>query len=143
GGTQSGNKITLGLGQTASCTITNNDIAPTLIVKKHVINDNGGTMTAANFTMSVTGASPNPSSFAGSETGTTVALKAGNYSVNESGPSGYAGSSSADCSGSIGLAETKTCTITNDDQQGTLTIIKHVINDNGGAAAAGDFTMHI
>ena len=30
-------------GGEATCTVTNNDIAPKLIVIKHVINDNGGT----------------------------------------------------------------------------------------------------
>ena len=32
-----------------------------------------------------------------------------------------------------------TCTITNDDKAATLTVIKHVVNDNGGTAVAGDF----
>ena len=32
--------------------------------------------------------------------------------------------------------ETKTCTVTNDDQAAKLTVIKHVINDNGGTAVA-------
>ena len=36
---------------------------------------------------------------------------------------------------------TKTCTITNDDNSPRLIVIKHVINDNGGTAVAGDFTM--
>ena len=35
--------ITLALGQHATCTITNNDISPTLTVVKTIINDNGGT----------------------------------------------------------------------------------------------------
>jgi len=48
----------IAVGQTKTCTITNNDIQPKLIVIKHVINDDGGTKTAANFTMNVTANSP-------------------------------------------------------------------------------------
>ena len=49
-------------------------------------------------------------------------------------PAGYAASYSADCTGTIAIGETKTCTVTNDDIAPTLTVIKHVINDNGGTA---------
>ena len=109
---------TIAAGQTKTCTITNDDIQPKLIVIKHVINDNPtpGTATAANFTMTVTGTSPSPASFPGAESpGTTVALNAGSYSVGETGPTGYTSSLSTDCSGSIAIGETKTCTVTNND----------------------------
>ena len=33
----------------------------------------------------------------------------------------------------------KTCTLTNDDQQATITVVKVVNNDNGGTAAPDDF----
>jgi hypothetical protein len=134
----------IAVGETKTCTVTNNDIKPKLIVIKHVINDNGGTATAADFTMSVTGSSPSPASFPGAEApGTTVGLNAGSYSVGESGPSGYSSSQSSDCSGSINIGETKTCTVTNDDVQPKLIVIKHVINDNGGTATASNFTMSV
>ncbi len=102
-------------GETKTCTLTNDDQPGTLVVKKHVINDDGGTKTASDFTMSVTGGSPSPASFAGSEAGTSVTLNAGSYSVGETGPSGYTGSNSSDCAGSIANGQMKTCTITNDD----------------------------
>src|SRR5207249_10009563 len=90
----------------------------TVVVIKHVVNNNGATATAANFTMTVTGSSPSPASFAGTESpGTTLTLNAGSYSVSETGPSGYVSSLSASCSGSIAVGETKTCTVTNDDVQ--------------------------
>ncbi|MCX7602680.1 MAG: hypothetical protein N2036_01250, partial [Bryobacteraceae bacterium] len=57
--------ITLANGDTATCTITNNDKPPRLIVIKNVTNDNGGTKTASNFTINVTGNSPSPASFPG------------------------------------------------------------------------------
>ncbi|OGT27859.1 MAG: hypothetical protein A2Z17_01365, partial [Gammaproteobacteria bacterium RBG_16_66_13] len=89
---------------------------PQLIVIKHVINDNGGTATAADFMLTVTGDSPFPASFPGAESpGTTVTLNAGAYSVDEASLFGYTKTLSADCSGSITVGETKTCTVTNDD----------------------------
>src|SRR5205823_3227383 len=116
-----------------------------LIVIKHVVNNNGGSKSASDFTMNVTGGHVAPSgSFAGAEApGTTVTLDAGNYSVAETGPSGYTESDSTDCSGSIANGVTKPCTITNDDQAGTLIVIKHVTNNNGGTKAASDFTMNV
>jgi len=105
-------------GETKTCTVTDDDIQPKLIVINHVINNNGGTATAANFTMTVTGSNPSPASFAGTESpGTTLTLNAGSYSVSETGPSGYVSSLSASCSGSIAVGETRTCTVTNDDVQ--------------------------
>ncbi len=134
----------IALGQVKTCTIINNDIAPHLIVIKHVINDNGGTAVASNFTMSVTGSSPSPASFPGAESpGTDVTIHAGSYSVSESGPSGYGAGYSDDCAGTISVGETRTCTVTNNDFAAQLIVIKHVINDNGGTAAAADFTMQV
>ena len=125
GGTQSGSNITVGIGGEATCTITNNDIPPKLIVIKHVISDNGGTKSASDFTMSVTGSSPSPASFQGAESpGTTVAINAGNFSVGESSVYGYTQTSAVGCSGTIAVGETKTCTITNDDQPGKIIVIK-------------------
>ena len=57
---------------------------------KHVINDNGGTAAAANFTLTVTGTNATPGNFPGAEApGTEVTLNAGTYNVTETGPSGY------------------------------------------------------
>src|SRR5438552_5332140 len=85
-----------------------------------------------------------PASFAGEEAGTVVAIGAGAYSVAEAaGPSGYAGTRSLDCSGTIAAGEAKTCTITNDDRPAHLTVIKHVVNDDGGTNSAGDFTLAV
>ncbi len=105
------------IGGAATCTITNNDVsnAATLVVIKHVINDTGGTRDASEFTMNVTGTNVSDSSFPGSETGVTVTLTAGAYSVDEIAIAGYAKTLSADCSGTIAAGETKTCTVTNND----------------------------
>ena len=136
--------INLAYGDTDTCTITNNDIAPRLTVIKHVVNDNGGNLDASDFNMTVTGTDVSSASFAGVESpGTTVTLDAGVYSVGETEIAGYTASYSTDCSGSIVIGESKTCTITNDDQPGTLTINKVVVNDDGGSLAADDFSFQV
>ena len=95
----------------------NRQIAPItgLTVIKNIINDDTGTAVTSDFTISVTGTNVSPSSFLGDLSGTTVTLDEGSYTVTEIGPNGYIGTYSADCSGTINLGETKTCTITNDD----------------------------
>src|SRR5207249_3170353 len=113
-------------------------------VIKHVVNSFGGTATAADFTMSVTGNSPAPASFAGHESpGTAVSLGAGSYSVAETGRRGDGSGFSTDCTGSIAVGQTKTCTVTNSDIRPQLIVIKHVVNSFGGTATAADFTMSV
>ena len=83
--------ITLGLGQNAICTITNDDIAPSLKLVKTIINNNGGTIT-------------NPNSFGLQIDGVTVlnnvanVVSAGIHSVSELGLPGYVpGTWGGDC----------------------------------------------
>ncbi|MDD5569078.1 MAG: ice-binding family protein [Candidatus Pacebacteria bacterium] len=94
-------------------------IAPaTLHVVKTVINDNGGTAAAADFTLNVAGTNVSNPSFAGSA-GVDITLAAGFYAVTEPiVPAGYSQSVSGDCSGIIASGDTKICTITNNDVQG-------------------------
>ncbi len=135
--------ISLTAGDVKACTITNTDSAPQLTVIKHVINNNGGTLTASNFTMNVTATNSSSSSFAGDESGTVITLDAGSYSVDETSVSGYAKTLGADCSGSIAVGQSKTCTITNDDVAPSLTLTKIVINDNGGTRIVSNFSLFI
>jgi hypothetical protein len=115
--------------------------AARLNVIKHVINDNGGTATAADFTLDSAGLEDSPDNFPGAESpGTTVTLDPGGYNVSESGPSGYTPNFSADCSGTIAAGQTKTCTVTNDDRAAHLIIIKNVVNDNVGIKTASAFS---
>jgi RHS repeat-associated protein len=91
----------------------------TLTVVKNVVNDNGGSAVPANWTMNVAG--PTPLSFPGASAGTTNTVQPGTYTVTESGgPAGYSLSYSGDCApnGQVTIAagETKTCTLTNNDQ---------------------------
>lgn len=148
GAAGSGTTVNLVAGQSYVCTITNDDIAPELTVIKTVVNDHGGLAVASDFTMTVNGTDVVSSPFPGAAgpTGTTVTLDAGQYSVQESMGSfagQYASSFSADCSGTIGIGETATCTVTNDDIAPQLTVIKVVTNDDNGTAVASEFTINI
>ena len=61
GGTQGdATHITVGLAGEATCTTTtNDDIAPKLHLRKVVVNDNGGTKTVADFTLTADGTAAN------------------------------------------------------------------------------------
>src|SRR5262249_51851870 len=90
---------------------------PTLTVVKHVVNDNGGTKTAADFTLTINGVTADGgNTFAGSEGGVTkTLLTLGSYSVSEGTVDGYAQSLSTGCSGTISAGQHVTCVVTNDD----------------------------
>jgi ribosome maturation factor RimP len=137
---------TIALGQTKTCTVTNDDNAASLTIIKHVINDNGGTAVASAFTNTIGGVTAvGGQAVTGAESpGVTKSLSTvGAYTVTEGAHVGYAVSYSADCNGTIALGESKTCTVTNNDIAAHLIVIKHVINDNGGTAVASAFTNTI
>jgi hypothetical protein len=113
----SGCSGTISAGQTKTCTITNDDKPGHLVVIKHVVNVNGGKAKASQFSMKINGIvvqGANP--FPGAESpGTNKTVNAGSYTVTETGPSGYILVPSADCSGTIQVGQTKTCTMLNHD----------------------------
>jgi len=90
-----------------------NLVQGTLVVTEKVVNEGGGNKKPSDFTITVHGNNPSPSSFPGSSSGTAVKLEMGMYSVTETGPSGYNSTLSGDCSGGMMSVETKNCTITN------------------------------
>ncbi|MFL6350217.1 MAG: hypothetical protein ACJ72X_18240, partial [Nitrososphaeraceae archaeon] len=106
----------------------------TLAVTKKVINEGGGNKNPSDFTITVNGNNPSPSSFAGSSSGTTVNLKAGSYSVIETGPPGYTADYSDGCIGSMKAGAMNKCTITNmfqpPDESAQLIVIKNIIDNN-------------
>jgi Prealbumin-like fold domain len=136
GGTQSGANITVGLGGEATCTITNNDVAPKLHLRKVVTNDNGGTATVANFTLTADGTGTNDL------TGTSpvdsgAGFQADTFALSESNVYGYSASAWVCVGGSqsganitVGIGGEATCTITNDDQPGTI-IVQKIIKPTG------------
>lgn len=118
----------------------------TLHVVKHVINDNGGTASAANWNLAVTSSNSGTGvgNASGTESGTTYTLQTGKqYSVAESGgPSGYTGSLSSDCNIASAVAGTiYNCTITNDDIAPILHLRKVIDNTGGGAALNTAWTI--
>ncbi len=141
GGILDGNKLTLGLDEDVTCTVTNDDIAPKLTLVKKVITDNGGNEEVSDFSLFID-STPAVS-------GVTYTLAANKkYVASELPVKGYVASVwGGDCSedGSITLlpGDNKTCTITNDDIAPKLTLIKTVINDNGGKAVADDFDLTV
>ena len=148
--------ITLTVGDELTCSITNDDIAPNLTLHKNVINNNGGTATVGEWTLTADGSLNIPTNLSGNDgVASGVNFLADTYALSESGgPSGYTASDYS-CvingglnpvdgnSVTLGIGDTAVCTITNNDQPGTLTVNKVLPNDNGGTATADDFTFAI
>ena len=148
-GTQVGNVITLGVGESASCTIVNNDSPPSLTLIKSVINDNGGTAVPGDWTLTATG----PTGFSGtSGVSSDASFSVGSYDLSESALAGYSQAGDWSCVGgtqndgdtiTIGLDEDVTCTVTNNDIPPSLTLIKVVDNGDGdvGTSVATDWIL--
>src|ERR671911_2771777 len=128
---------TIDPGQTKTCTITNTYNSPVLIgtlkVVKQVVNAGGGSNGPSDFTITVNGNDPQPTSFPGGSAGVNVNLKKGSYSVTEVGPSDYNVDYSSACLGKMNPGNEITCTITNvyqpEDQSAQLIVIKDVVNN--------------
>jgi hypothetical protein len=139
--------VTLGAGESKTCTLTNNDIPARLKLVKIVDADDGGGAGPGDFTLSATGTS-------GSFSSTTDTPIFHNvtpgvvYTLSETGPAGYSGGSwncvGATVNGStitVPLGTDVTCTISNTDNAPTLTLVKSVVKDDGGTAVADDWTL--
>ncbi|MFH1181798.1 MAG: hypothetical protein V1702_02475 [Candidatus Woesearchaeota archaeon] len=129
-------------GETKTCTITNDDIAPKLTVTKIVVNDDGGSKVVADFPLFVDDTSVT--------SGEENEFDAGTHTVSETQQTGYTAEFSGDCNENgeveLALGDDKECIITNDDQippATQITVIKHVVNDDGGSLEADDFMMHV
>ncbi|MDX1520666.1 MAG: hypothetical protein R3264_03485 [Anaerolineae bacterium] len=135
-----------------TCTINNDDIAPTLKLVKIVDNgaNPGGTAIADDWTLSAAAGAPNDgrnfSSLGGSGTFVTVFANAG-YDLSESGPAGYQVKSDWSCDGgtqvdstiTLGLDEDVTCTIEN-EALGMVTLLK-LTNGVENQAMEWNFTL--
>ena len=86
----------------------------------------------------------------GSAAVTNASVTAGLYTLSESGgPAGYTAGAWTCTAGiltgtvlALGPGANATCTIDNDDQPATLTLLKTVTNDSGGTAAADRLDAH-
>ncbi len=124
-------------GQNATCTVTNNDRPGTLIVKKVLTADDGSEAEVTDFSFRVNGGSPISFEADGQN---EIQVNAGTYSVVETDADGFT-TGYANCSGlQIPNGGSATCTISNDDQPGTL-IVNKVIK--GGDADFDDFSFRV
>ena len=143
--------INVGKGVSTTCTVTNATAKLTLI--KQVVNDSGGTLSASSWTLGFTpsGGATTTSGPGAESPGTSYWVNPGTaYTVSESGPNTYA--ASVNCgAGNVNGTSTQvtpaantevTCTFTNNDKPGHLTLIKIV--DNGDTQSGydeSDFTL--
>jgi hypothetical protein len=127
----------------------------TLLLKKHVINDDGGFLMASNFTLHVkTVGNPEMdimgSPTTGSEGGIAFLVSPGTYKVSEDvPPSDYVlqPGFGPDCDGTgmvtIAAGETKTCIITNDDIAMPQLVVQKWVVNHGGMAMISDFNLFV
>ena len=148
--TMTGPNITFQSGDKAVCIFTNTYIPATLTLAKNVLNSSIGNKTASDFVLSAAGPTPitGPS---GSPAVTNAKVDLGTYTLSEQQLPGYTmsgayvcninGSTSQGNSITLNSGDNAICTITNIDQGAELTLLKTVINDDGGTAAAADFVL--
>jgi uncharacterized repeat protein (TIGR01451 family) len=132
--------ITVGLGQTYTCSVTNRDQPAKLTLEKTVVNNHGGTKTKADFTPRIGGSKKSWD--------TTYDLSAGDHTISEDDVAGYSsgdwgGACLADGSLKLAMGQTAKCTITNFDVAPGLTVLKSVQNNHGGDAKPEDFQLYI
>jgi hypothetical protein len=130
--------INLKEGENVTCTFGNRQQAARLTLHKTVVNDNGGSATASSFQAKISG---NNVPWDVAQT-----LLPGSYTASEVELAGYTASDwGGDCAadGSVTLSDgdNKTCSITNDDQQAYITVVKVVNNNYGGTALPDDFDL--
>ena len=103
-------------------------------------NGNGGTKVASDFSGTITGVTAvGGNSWTGAEAPGVdkILTSVGSYGVTETADPGDDTTYLADCTGTIAVGETKTCTVTNNDKAAHLIIIKFV---DGGTKVASDFS---
>jgi uncharacterized repeat protein (TIGR01451 family) len=119
-----GDTVSVGLGEDITCTITNDDQPATLIVKKVVVNDNGGTATADDFGFQVNSGAVQAFQADGQN---DLTVAAGTYSVTEPAEPGYTTAYQGCANIVLALGGTATCTVTNNDVprgQGSISVSK-------------------
>ena len=148
------NQITLALGQSTVCTIINDDIAPKLTLNKIVSNTNGGNKAESAWTLYAKQGAETALSGKGAAGENDVVsggtFQAGTYTLSEEGPRGYKASAWSCTGGSLrgdqitlNIGQEAVCSITNSDLLGKLTVVKNIVNDNGGNATIGEFAIKI
>ena len=153
GGIAGGDTITLAPGAVVTCEITNDDIAPTVMLSKTIINDNGGDelVDVFDITISSLGEVPNgiPQPVTANTDITISELPHSGYNATDwtctdaNDPAYNVVDSATGTLINIKPGAVVTCAITNDDIAPTITLVKNVINDNGGSLNSVDFPLFI
>ena len=131
--------VTLALGDSKTCTITNDDLAPKLTLVKTVVNNNGGTMMADDFARNIDG-----SAVAGHGGDAERGLAHGERdNPNRLHGVGLGRRLRGERHDNVAPGDNKTCTITNDDMQPTLTVVKTVRQQQRRDAVANDFPLFV
>lgn len=152
-------------GENIICEITNDDMPRNveLTIRKVVVNDNGGLLDGDDFGIAISGFSPVVFGPAVSVDGfistyqTTSAFPQTEepFVLSEIDTVGYT-EGAWECSGTnfvdydgttVSLhpraGEKVVCEITNDDQQGSITLVKKVVNDHNGTKKVSDFNLFV
>ena len=147
------NQVTLAVGADVECTITNTAAAPHLALVKSVVNSYGDAVAATNWTLKADGPGTMDLSGAGGVARTSVIE--GSYALSETGSvTGYTNGTTWTCATAGGQSVPVTnntvdvttgadvvCTITNTASAPYLTLVKKVVNNDGTAAAASNWTL--
>ena len=118
----------------------------TLTLSKNLVNDNGGTAAASDWTLEANTAG-GAAELSGTTGVTSSALTAGSYELSESGPAGYT-QTRLDCDSGVltgatltlASGDNVTCTFYIDDQPVSLSLVK-VVNNRVGSATANQWTL--
>lgn len=132
--------VTLVLGESKSCLITNEDNPTSLTLVNIVVNDDGGAAVIQDFHAEIDGSTV--------PWGVAQSLGVGSFTASSTVLPGYtSGDWIGDCAGdgsvTLTLGENKACVITHDDKPAFLTLNKVVVNNNGGTAVRNDFQAKI
>lgn len=131
-------------------TCTGDGILPqtaTLTLAKTVVNDNGGTAADTAWTLTATGPTAGVTGTEGQAAITNKVVTAGTYNLSESSVTGYTNGTTWSCSAgtmvdgdtvTLAANNVATCTITNNDNPATLTLVKNKV---GGPAANTAWTL--
>jgi uncharacterized repeat protein (TIGR01451 family)/LPXTG-motif cell wall-anchored protein len=149
--------VTVQLGQHVECEAINQ--TATLVLRKHVVNDNGGDADASAWDLTATPApltglvATTVDGAEGTTAGNTIQVRPGHvYTLSETGLAGYAqttlqrwdGTDWVDVAGwdvSVAPGATGIYRIVNDDVAPKLTLVKKVTNNSGGGAPDTAWTL--
>jgi len=129
--------VSVAAGANSTCTIVNDDMHGTLIVVKDLTTDDGSDATCADFSFKVNGGSAIGFE---ADCSNSMTVDAGTYTVVETDADGF-DTGYANCTGlQIPSGGSATCTISNDDQPGTLIVNKEI---KGGDLGCDDFSFRV